>query len=558
MSKDLFEMRKALASRTSPFAREQARGQASAVADFVFEPKSGKDPLGNIPVTVPRMRGGPNAFVPAGQQQQFTQVDALAPLNFAAEELTTPANAPFVAVPRMLSRAGSALVENIPTELKDFYSGDPIKKARGVAEGMFQGVKGAARELIDPTEMATRREFGGAGSVRRKEFVETADRGVAEASPKASAFLRAQATGKAVGEGNTVIEAYPVLKRDAVEVGRLENTQDVQQALTRDNPDIDQDIVDRATNHLYAQQGKKGQLVTRNRATSSTNLGPEAIGQATTSPVALRTLYSPKSMESWYDVVGDNPSTEQWKEMLGLFSALERDFLLQNKKIFGENPSAAAVWGTYWKGKKRVKEGKKLGSDQKKYIDAIDKQMNTQTGLKKYLSKFVPNALVKPKGPTKVNEMNGKLVLQQSFNSSAKDLGGMNAFIVVDPKKGEFYSMLSDGHDLLGQTPPGFEDLVNVVPIQKYKIGAGKEAGGARPKKELEAASEVYENTAELERRSGIPRLKNESVAAYQKRVARDFKGTATTGERLEAAATAAMPLSAGGMLSRDEKERGR
>lgn len=68
MSKDLFEMRKTLASRTSPFAREQARGQASAVADFVFEPKSGKDPLGNIPVTVPRMRGGPNAFVPAVQQ----------------------------------------------------------------------------------------------------------------------------------------------------------------------------------------------------------------------------------------------------------------------------------------------------------------------------------------------------------------------------------------------------------------------------------------------------------------------------------------------------------
>lgn len=342
-----------------------------------------------------------------------------------------------------------------------------------------------------------------------------------------------------------------------MQVGRLENTEDVQRALTKDNPNIDQDIIDRATNHLYAQQGKQGQLVTRNRATSSTNLGPEAIGQATTSPVALRTLYSPKSMESWYDVVGDSPSTEQWKEMLGLFSALDRDFLLQNKKVFGEKPSAAVVWNTYWKGKKRLKEGKKLGSDQKKYVDVVDNQMKTQTGLKKYLSKFVPNALVKPKGPTKVNEMNGKLVLQQSFNSSAKDLGGMNAFVVVDPKKGEFYSMLSDGHDLLGQTPPGFEDLVNVVPIQKYKIGAGKEGGGARPKKELEAASEVYEDTVELEKRSGISRLKNESISAYQKRVARDFKGTATTGERVEAAASAAMPLSAVGMMSREE-EKGR
>jgi hypothetical protein len=549
MSNDYLELRKA-ASRTTPFARKQARGQASAVADVVFDSPL-DNPFGSLPVTAYAGSEG----IPMSAPRK-TQVDAMAPLNFAAEELTTPANAPFVAAPRMLARAGSSFVENIPTELKGFYSGSPVEKYKGISEGMLQSAKGTARELVDPTEMATRREFG-TGSVRRAEMQQTADRGITESNPKASAFLRAQSTGKAVGEGDTIIEAYPVLKRDAVQVGRLENTEDVQRALTKDNPNIDQDIVDRATNHLYAQQGKQGQLVTRNRATSSTNLGPEAIGQATTSPVALRTLYSPKSMESWYDVVGDSPSTEQWKEMLGLFSALDRDFLLQNKKVFGEKPSAAVVWNTYWKGKKRLKEGKKLGSDQKKYVDVVDNQMKTQTGLKKYLSKFVPNALVKPKGPTKVNEMNGKLVLQQSFNSSAKDLGGMNAFIVVDPKKGEFYSMLSDGHDLLGQTPPGFEDLVNVVPIQKYKIGAGKEGGGARPKKELEAASEVYEDTVELEKRSGISRLKNESISAYQKRVARDFKGTATTGERVEAAASAAMPLSAVGMMSRDE-EKGR
>jgi hypothetical protein len=549
MSNDYLELRKA-ASRTTPFARKQARGQASAVADVVFDSPL-DNPFGSLPVTAYAGSEG----IPMSAPRK-TQVDAMAPLNFAAEELTTPANAPFVAAPRMLARAGSSFVENIPTELKGFYSGSPVEKYKGISEGMLQSAKGTARELVDPTEMATRREFG-TGSVRRAEMQQTADRGITEGNPKASAFLRAQSTGKAVGEGDTIIEAYPVLKRDAVQVGRLENTEDVQRALTKDNPNIDQDIVDRATNHLYAQQGKQGQLVTRNRATSSTNLGPEAIGQATTSPVALRTLYSPKSMESWYDVVGDSPSTEQWKEMLGLFSALDRDFLLQNKKVFGEKPSAAVVWNTYWKGKKRLKEGKKLGSDQKKYVDVVDNQMKTQTGLKKYLSKFVPNALVKPKGPTKVNEMNGKLVLQQSFNSSAKDLGGMNAFIVVDPKKGEFYSMLSDGHDLLGQTPPGFEDLVNVVPIQKYKIGAGKEGGGARPKKELEAASEVYEDTVELEKRSGISRLKNESISAYQKRVARDFKGTATTGERVEAAASAAMPLSAVGMMSRDE-EKGR
>jgi len=555
MSNDYLELRKA-ASRTTPFARKQARGQASAVTDALFSPVGGADLLGPLPVTAYAGSEGISMTAP-----RKTQVDAMAAPDFVLNELRTPANAPFVAGPRMLARAGSSFVENLPTQLDDFYSGNPLKKAKGMFKGTAQATGAAASELLSPLTMATRREVG-TGPVRTREFDvakgaegKTNVGSIREGNIKASAALRSQATGAGVGQGDTLIDSFPMLKRDAVEVGRLENPSDIKKALTADNPDLPEDVVNRATNHLLESQGREGQLVTRNRATSGTALGPEAIGQATTSPVGLRTLYNPKRMESWYDVVGENPSTEQWKEMLGLFSAFERDFLLQNKKVFGDTPPGK-IWDSYWQAKKNQKTGSSLGKQQQKIVQTIEKQMKKQTGLRKYLSKVIPNALMKPSGPTTVREMNGKLVLQQSFASATKDLGGMNAFIVVDPKKGEFYSMLSDGHDLMGATPVGYEDLVNVLPIQKYKIGGGKEAGGARPKAELEASTKVFEDTSELERRSRMPRQKGESSTAYQRRVMRDFRGTPTAREDLEALMNMGMAASTAGMLTGSREER--
>jgi hypothetical protein len=81
MSNDIFEMRKAL--RVGPKAREYSRQATSAFLDPAVE-----KPFGTAPVRVERMRGGPNAFGP----METTTVDAMAPANFIAEELATPAN----------------------------------------------------------------------------------------------------------------------------------------------------------------------------------------------------------------------------------------------------------------------------------------------------------------------------------------------------------------------------------------------------------------------------------------------------------------------------------
>jgi len=71
------------ASRVGSTAQTYRQQAASAFLNPAVE-----NPFGIAPVRVERMRGGPNAFGPV----ETTTVDAMAPLNFVAEEALTPAN----------------------------------------------------------------------------------------------------------------------------------------------------------------------------------------------------------------------------------------------------------------------------------------------------------------------------------------------------------------------------------------------------------------------------------------------------------------------------------
>lgn len=71
------------ASRVGSTAQTYRQQAASAFLNPAVE-----NPFGTAPVRVERMRGGPNAFGPV----ETTTVDAMAPLNFVAEEALTPAS----------------------------------------------------------------------------------------------------------------------------------------------------------------------------------------------------------------------------------------------------------------------------------------------------------------------------------------------------------------------------------------------------------------------------------------------------------------------------------
>ena len=57
---------------------------------------------------------------------------------------------------------------NIPTFLRDFYSGDPVKKIAGTAEGLFEGLKGGFLDTVMPQRRA-QMEATGMGGRRAQE-----------------------------------------------------------------------------------------------------------------------------------------------------------------------------------------------------------------------------------------------------------------------------------------------------------------------------------------------------------------------------------------------------
>ena len=119
----------------------------------------------------------------------------------------------------------------------------------------------------------------------------------------------------------------------------------------------------------------------------------------------------------------------------------------------------------------------------------------------------------------------GLYTLQDTTKSAAQDLGGMNQFLAIDVNKDKVWTMGSDGHDLFGVNPAGANDLVNLVPIHSFKVGT---------KKKYDKVGGVEVNLSRIEELTGMPRKKGESATAYQKRVMRDYEGTAELQDYLE------------------------
>ena len=438
-------------------------------------------------------------------------------VNFVGRELANPLN---YASGRMFSQFAARIPENVTTLINDFYSGDPRKRLKGLFEAGIESVPDSLLEIFSPTAMATASKYG-TGGRRRLEQIAPGDGkpSTRQGNMAASPFLRAQSENR-LPTGDTIVESMPTYRQEVKEAITMEDTAAVKKALASDNPEIPKEVVDRAFNHLQeAQNQTVGSLVVRNRSAVGSDLGKEASGSASTASPAARFLQSPRAMSSFAEFAGENLTKENMTELIKATSAFASD-KLRDPRVVKNLPAgvkdegkvvASALWGNYWK----AKAAKNPTVQQKKVIETVDG--------------------IRAKTPVRVNEMDGMLVFSQSFKSSAKDLGGMNVFIVADPSTKTFYTMLSDGHDLFGSVPPGWNQLSNVLPIQKHTIGGGQSNRPRGSQEQIDNAKTIRRDVGMLEEASGIPRNKNESVKAYEDRVARDFRAKPELKDRISA-----------------------
>jgi|MDTC01.3.fsa_nt_gb hypothetical protein len=158
----------------------------------------------------------------------------------------------------------------------------------------------------------------------------------------------------------------------------------------------------------------------------------------------------------------------------------------------------------------------------------------------------------------------GYLFTQQSFTSRQQELGGMNAFVSIDPKTQKIYTMLSDGHDIFGQAPIGGKHLITTFPIieSSYKTGSkwnNKQLKTRNTKRNTNKAIK------EVEKTTGVSIKKGESPNNYTKRALAeaqikptdlDIRAANASVNKLKiltGATGAGIGLAGAGMLTREE-----
>lgn len=398
---------------------------------------------------------------------------------------------------KMLGRIANATVDNMSTELPGFYSGNPVG---AVTKGAIKAVPGMFGQLFRPRRQAERRVIG-TGVGRRAEYVTNPKQSVQTGSMLASSALDKQYTRTPEG-GDNVVQNSAEVQRYVDGSFDVSDQAAIRAGLASLEPDTPDVVLDAALNHwqmahkIDSRPG--GTTAVVRKPLSGEKLSGEAVGTASTASSVSRSLTSKATLDSAKVALPDAEGIDFYRRYLTISKHANNDNV--RKAVYNEKlprgTTGAEVQQNYWKGLYNQSQGKKVTEKQQQALDFFED---------------APEIKMTDRG-------NGIYTLQDTTKSAAQDLGGMNQFLAIDVNNGKVWTMGSDGHDLFGVNPVGANDLVNLVPIHSFDIGTKKsypKSGGA----------EV--NLSRIEELTGMPRKAGESATAYQKRVMRDYRGSA-------------------------------
>jgi len=434
----------------------------------------------------------------------------------------------------------NTLAENLPTRIDNFYrSPDVASKLQAVAGPAIGAIPNTMYEMFSPEAIAKKRVIG-TGRGRRQEYVTDPKAAIREGSMRESAFIDAQKKGRMTPDRDTVVGSSVEMQRYVDDAFDMADRPRARQAVkgTTDVPEV---VLDRAMNHLYKVHDTPTtpggtQLVVR-RQESGEKLQGEALGGGTATP-SLVLLSSKPTIDLARQAFPDMND----KDFYGMIRTVGNasDALKVREAVFKEvlpknvlnTTSGAVEKARFMQDYFKAKLAKNPNERQKKILDYFDGQKKLE-----------------------VNEAApGIYVYSASHRSTAQDLGGVNDFVAVDtnPKTDTAYVMISDGHDLFGMDPVGGTSLINVVPMESFKIGTKGKASAPRTPK-------VEPSVAKIEEITGISKRPKESNQQYQQRVMVEYKGDPNRADYKEALGNIGRTgMFTGVLVSKEEEERGR
>ena len=513
-----------IASQSPEKQREGALGSLGTAADFT-------------PVV-----GEAKSFVEAGQAREQGDYLMAGLGDAGAIPLAGMAVRP---VKGMLTSAGNLInktLQNTPTHIPEFYS-NPIKGIFNFAKEATSSIVPAIKESVSPQGVANRRVLGISD---RKVSDWASDVGQDADLTAISISRQLPNTEDTLLERSVVGLKYLDSRIPREDTARLASGIGGGFRTTGEIPDS---IVNRALTHLtqgpHIQNPNARYEYQIKDPAAGKNAGYiESVAAAGAGAPVVRALRGQttdkylKTVNNLKKATGGKPvdklDSREMVEYLQVASTLDGTaFQLMSKMGAGDQPSV--MLDTLLRARAKQASGRKLQKGEQKVLSSFDKLLDTKAIKMARVSDEAGNA-VGSRNLTDIRDPEGYLVTQQAYTSRQQELGGMNAFVVVDPNKEKMYTMLSDGHDMFGLNPVGGHGLITASPLieSSYKTGSGynnkqikKKATPAKIKKALK----------DTEQTTGVKKLAKETPEAYTKRALLESKPAVTEADTARAKA---------------------
>jgi len=455
----------------------------------------------------------------------------------------------------MLRSSGNLInktLQNTPTHIPEFYR-NPIKGKINFVKESTGSIIPAIKESIDPQSVAKRRVTGISD---RKVSDWASDVGQDADLTAISINRQLPNTEDTLLEKSVVGLKYLDSRIPREETARLASGIG---SGFRTSGTVPESIINRALTHLTQGPHIKNPNARYEYQIKDPSAGKnagyiESVGAAKAGSPVVRAMRG-QTTDKYLNVVNNLRKTEGAKpkgkldgkemvEYLQMSSTLDnKAFQLMNQMGAGDQPSV--MLETLLRARAKQGSGKKLQAGEQRVLDSFNKLLDTKAIKMARVSDEAGNA-VGGRNLADIKDPDGYLVTQQSYTSRQQELGGMNAFVVVDPNKEKMYTMLSDGHDMFGLNPVGGHGLITASPLIESSYKTGAKYNNVQIKKKA-TPRKVQQAIKETERTTGVKKQAKETPEAYTKRALLETTPEVTKADIARARAAKQKLMAAGG-----------
>jgi len=436
---------------------------------------------------------------------------------------------------------------NTPTLIDKFYS-DPIRGPINFLKEYGKSFVPAVKESIDPVEVARRSQTG----MSKRKLQEGLQPTVGKDAELTGTSINRQVTPDADNavERSVIGLSYLDSRIPIQDTSRISSG--IGNGFRRSNAEqVPESIVQRATNQLtegpHVKSGSKTEyeIQIKDPHNKSNEGFIESVGDASAGSTVVRMMRG-DSKEKYLKTINNYRKADKLEpldkldgremiEYMQISSTLDN----ANIKIMqqaGVTGQPAQVVSKLLAARAKQASGKPFTDKDKQLKKTLDTFNNLLDKRIIKLSKVKDEAgnVVSSRNVGDIQQPDGYLVTQQAFTSRQKELGGMNAFVVVDPNSEKMYTMISDGHDIMGVNPVGGKGLITAEPIIVSSI---KPKGGYKKSQIKSRATQANVNEAlsDTEKLTGIKPDKGESNLNYTLRALSTYKPAVTAADRTRA-----------------------